>query len=327
MAARWPLSKIMVNIQKNIALASYTAFKIGGPAKYFSEAKSVDEIQELCLWAKKEKIPVVALGGGSNVLISDNGFDGLVIKIETKKLEISGELIYCDAGVPLAKLTTEAIKKDLTGLEWAIGIPGTAGGAINGNAGAFSKSISNNVEEVRVLDLNHLSFQGKIFKKNDCKFSYRSSVFKKNPNLIILSAVLRLQKGNKEEMQQLMKGFIKQRMESNPIIPATCGSAGCFFKNPEWPNEEDKKKLIEKFPALQKISDKPKISAGFLIESIGLKGKKAENAMISEKHANFIINGGNASADDIICLTDLIKEKIKKQYGLNLENEVRLIGF
>lgn len=314
----------MVNIQKNIALASYTTFKIGGPAKYFSEAKSVDEIQELCLWAKKEKIPVVALGGGSNVLISDKGFDGLVIKIKNQKLEIKGDLIYCEAGVPLAKLVTETIKKDLTGLEWAIGIPGTVGGAINSNAGAFSKSISESIKEVRVLDLSRLSFQGALFKKEDCKFEYRNSIFKKNSNLIILAGVFQLAKGNKKEMQAIIKEYVGQRMGSHPAGY----SAGCFFKNPSWPEkEEEKQKLMKKFPELVKFSQKPKISAGFLIESAGLKGKKTENAMISEKHANFIINGGNASADDIIRLTDLIKEKIKKQYGFNLENEVRLIGF
>lgn len=314
----------MVNIQKNIALASHTTFKIGGPAKYFSEAKSIDEIQELCLWAQKEKIPVAIIGGGSNVLVSDRGFDGLVIKIKNQKLEINDDLIYCEAGVPLAKLAAEAVKNELAGLEWAIGIPGTVGGAINGNAGAFSKSTSENVKEVRVLDLRRLSFQGEIFKKEDCKFEYRNSIFKKNSNLIILAGVFRLARGKKEEMRAVLKEYAGQRMGSQPAGY----SAGCFFKNPSWPGkEEERRELMKKFPELEKFSQRPKIGAGFLIESAGLRGKKTDNAMISEKHACFIINGGEARAENIIELASLAKEKVKKKYGINLEYEVQLIGF
>ncbi len=133
-------------------------------------------------------------------------------------------------------------------------------------------------------------------------------------------------------MQKTIKDFIKQRTESNPARPPAGGpageSAGCFFKNPGWPEDkEDKKNFIGKFPELEKFSAQPRISAGFLIESVGLKGKKIYNAMISEKHANFIINGGNANAKDIIELANLIREKVRKRYGIDLENEVQLLGF
>jgi UDP-N-acetylmuramate dehydrogenase len=326
----------MLNIRKNILLASYTTFKIGGLAKYFSEAKSPEEIKELCRWARPQRfrvanagaakenppaggVPILVLGGGSNVLISDRGFEGLVIKIENCKLKIGNCNIFVEAGVSLAKLVAESIKAELSGLEWAMGIPGTIGGAINGNSGAFGKSISEILEEASVFDVAESKI--KIFKNNGCKFSYRNSIFKRNQNLIILSAILRLKRGGKEKMQNLIKDYARQRMESNP----TGYSAGCFLKNMEWQEAGDKAELIRKFPELNKFSDKSKISAAFLIENLGLKGKKTGGAVVSEKHAAFIVNGGKATAEDVINLSDLIKQKVFERYGLNLEEEVVVI--
>ncbi|MFH0803599.1 MAG: UDP-N-acetylmuramate dehydrogenase [Candidatus Tagabacteria bacterium] len=309
----------MPNIQKNILLAPYTAFKIGGPAKYFSEAKNSEEIKEVCKYAKEKELPILVLGGGSNVLISDKGFNGLVIKVQSSKFKVQSSKIIAEAGMPLAKLVAEATKNNLTGLEWAIGIPGTIGGAINGNSGAFGKSMSERLEEANVFDIADSKI--KIFKNNDCKFSYRNSIFKHNQNLIILSAILRLKKGEKEKMQNLLKDYAKQRIESNPIGY----SAGCFFKNIEWQEVGDKAELIKKFPELNKFNDKPKISVGFLIEQAGLKGKKIGGAVVSEKHAAFIINSGKAAADDVINLSNLIKQKVSERYGLNLEEETVIV--
>ncbi len=309
----------MLNIQKNILLAPYTTFKIGGEARYFCEAENIGDIQELCKWAKNEKVSILVLGGGSNVLISDKGFGGLVIKIRSTKLEIRNSEIFAEAGISLSKIVAESINSGLSGLEWAIGIPGTIGGAINGNSGAFGKSISENLEEVSVFDIADSKI--KIFKNNDCKFSYRNSIFKHNQNLIILSAILRLKKGEKEKMQNLLKDYAKQRIESNPIGY----SAGCFFKNIEWQEAGNKEELIKKFPELNKFSEKPKIPAAFLIENLGLKGKKMSGALISEKHAAFIINSGKATADDVINLSNLIKQKVSERYGLNLEEEAVIV--
>ena len=322
----------MFKIQKNILLAPYTTFKIGGPAKYFSEANSTEEIKELCKWAKKEGVPVLALGGGSNVLISDKGFNGLVIKIQNSKFKIQKSKIIADAGVPLAKIVAEAADAGLSGLEWAIGIPGTIGGAINGNAGAFGKSIGELVEIVEALEINGHQIQNSEFKiqnyksklkikrlmNKDCGFGYRKSIFKRNPDLIILSAIIRLKNGSKEEMRKAIQKNARQKKESNPVG----FSAGCYFKNIGWEEIGIKKDLIAKFPELKKFADKPKISAGSLIENVGLKGKKIGGAVISEKHANFIINVGNAKAKDVINLANLVKEKVRKRYGFDLEDEV-----
>jgi len=330
----WPLSGrfffMTLNIQKNILLAPYTTFKIGGPAKYFSEAKSIDELRELCNWARLrgqaqgEGVQVLILGGGSNVLISDKGFDGLVIKVKFEDWRIENAEIFSEAGLPLAKLVLESAKKELSGLEWAMGIPGTVGGAINGNAGAFGKSMSETIKSVNVFDI--VKSETLVFNKEECGFGYRTSIFKGNKNFVILSAVLILKKGNKEEIQAMIKDFTLQRVASNPVGLPGGGSAGCFFINLGWEEAGDKEKIIAQFPELEQFSEKPKISAGFLIESVGLKEKKIGGAIVSEKHANFIINeGGKASAEEILILANLIKEKIRGRYGFDLKEEVVII--
>ncbi len=308
----------MLDIKKDVLLAPYTTFKIGGPAKYFAEACDAEEILELCNWAKKKSLLVFVLGGGSNVLISDKGFDGLVIKIENCKLKIENSSAKAEAGVPLAKLVMEAANAGLTGLEWAIGIPGTVGGAINGNAGAFGRATSEAAEEVEVFDI--LEHSVKTFKKEDCKFSYRNSFFKRNSDLIILSATFHLKKGDKEHIQKAIKDFTRQRIESNPVG----FSAGCFFRNPDR-KEIASKFEAGKFPELEQFQTKPKISAGFLVEQVGLKGQGIGGAVSSEKHANFILNKGGATAQDVISFTNLIKEKIRERYGFELEDEVVII--
>ncbi len=309
----------MTEIKENILLAPYTTFKIGGPAKYFSEAKNTEEILELCDWANKNRVPIFVLAGGSNVLIFDKGFNGLVIKIKNCKLEIENFSAKVEAGVSLAKLVSESIKTELSGLEWAMGIPGTIGGAINGNSGAFNKSMSDVVKEVEVLDIRTGSVQK--FRKDDCKFGYRKSVFKNNFDLITLSAVLELNKGGKEEIQKIIQEHTSQRVKSVP----SGYSAGCFFKNVEWGRAGNKKEIIRKFPELSQFENKPKISIGFLTEYLGLKGKAVGEAEVSEKHAGFIINRGGAAAEDVLDLAGLIKEKIRERYGFDLEEEVVIV--
>ena len=321
----------MLNIKKNIPLAPYTTFKIGGPAKFFAEAGGADEIKKLCEWAKENlfRLPagrqILILGGGSNILISDKGFGGLVIKVQNSKFKIQSSRIYAEAGVPLAKLVLESAKNNLTGLEWAIGIPGTVGGAINGNTGAFGKSIAGAVKYVDVLEIQDgKNKDPKIKKLNNekCGFGYRKSIFKRNPNLIILSAVFSLEKKEKEKVQAAIKDFSRQRAQSNT---AGC-SAGCFFKNPDWEEIGDKEAILSKFPELKQFSERPKISSGFLIEQVGLKGKKIGGAAVALKHANFILNNGFAKAKDVVALADLIKKKIRERYGIALEEEVAVIG-
>jgi len=291
-------------IQKNIPLAPYTTFKIGGPAKYFYVAKTEEDLIGVIKLAKKLKLPFFVLGGGSNLLVSDKGYEGLVINFQFSIFNFQKNKIVAGAGLPLGKLVNISMGKELTGLEWAAGIPGTVGGAIVGNAGAFGKSMGNIVKEVEALDFKTL--KRKKLKNKDCKFGYRDSIFKRKRNLIILSAIFQLRKGNKNEIQKKMKEYLNCRKSKQPL---NFPSAGSIFKNPSG------------------------FSAGELIEKCGLKGKKIGNVKISEKHANFFINLGNggnlpaARAKDVIKLIKLIKKKVKNKFKIDLEEEIQLLGF
>ena len=328
-----------VKIQENILLSKYTSFKIGGPAKYFCVVENVDEIQKALEFTKKNNLNIFILGGGSNLLISDNGFDGLVIRIMNQELRIKNNEVFIGSGLSLAKLVSESVKKNLTRLEWAAGIPGTVGGAIVNNAGAFGKCMEDVVKEVEVLEitpqpplsgglLNFPPDKGgwgvrRLINKQ-CHFSYRNSIFKKEKKYIILDAVLKLEKGDQEKSKKTIAEILESRREKQPLEHP---SAGSVFKNPVV-NDQHLDKLKKEFPELNKIVKNNTIPAGWMIEQIeGLKGKKAGGAMVSEKHCNFIINTGNAKAEDVVILISLIKQKVRNHFRIQLKEEIEYIGF
>lgn len=311
----------MINVQENITLAPYTTFKIGGPAKYFVEIKNKEELKEALEYALKNKLKVFILGGGSNILISDRGLDGLAIIFHNAGYRLEDEKIECESGMPLTKLVNLAAKNSLSGLEWAAGIPGTAGGAVRGNAGAFDGDIQNLVEKVKVLVMDADKVIEKDFSAKECEFDYRNSIFKRRNDLIVFSAIFRLKKGEGLEIQKRVDEIIKKR---NQMHPQGTASAGSFFINPIVKNPE----LLDKF---EKDSGKKfpnnMIPAGWLIQKAGLMGKRIGGAMVSEKHSNFIINTGNAKAEDVIMLMSLIKQKVRMKLGVQLMEEVKFLGF
>ena len=311
----------MLDIKKDVLLAPYVTFKIGGPARYFAETRDIEEIWEFCNWAKEKGVPIFVLGGGSNVLISDKGFDGLVIKILNSKFQILDSKIVADAGVPLAKLVLETAKSGLTGLEWAIGIPGTIGGAVCGNTGAYGHSISESVFKVKTNPINDPK-KIKEYSRKECGFVYRGSNFK-NANEVIIVVGLELSAGNKNDIQKTMKDILSERKDKIPPFP----SAGSFFKNYKLTNNYKEDPLIKKFPELAGKIRSGKIATAYLIEQCGLKGKRVGGAMIPEEHSNFIVNSGGATAEDVLALSEICKKKVKEKYDLDLEIEKRLIGF
>jgi len=291
------LSKILGSdrLKKNVSLASYTTFGIGGPAQLFYEAKTNKEITKAIKTVRKLKIPCFILGGGSNTLIADSGFPGLVTKIESQKIKVKNNTISAEAGVPLSKLVKVAQKYSLSGLECCVGIPGTVGGAVVGNAGAKDQWISQSIKSITILNKN-----GKIisFKKDYCQFGYRNSFFKKDPSKIILKTIFKLKKENPKIIKEKTRQFLEAR--SNQPKEK---SAGSIFKNP--------------------AND----SAGRLIDATGLRGKKVGNAQISPQHANFIINLNKAKAGDVLALIKLAQNSVKEKFGVKLELEIKLIGF
>lgn len=327
----------MINIQQNIPLAPYTTFKIGGPARFFVEVDDEETLIEALNYARENKLAVFVLGGGSNVLISDQGFNGLVIKfkVQSSKLKITDKklnLVECWAGENLARVVRFCVENSLTGLEWAAGIPGSIGGAVRGNAGSPRGCMGDIVESVRALDISDLKFS--IFELNACHFSYRDSVFKEKGNLIILSVTLKLNMGNKEEIEKMTREVIEKRNKSNYPNPKE-PSSGSFFKNPVVTN----KKLIAEFEKetglkvkdnevlYQSSTSEVKIPAGWLIDQAGFRGKKIGGVQVSEKHANFIVNRGNSKAEDVIILSSLIKQKVRREFDVQLQEEVQLVGF
>ena len=339
------LKEKLPEIQKEISLKNYTTYKIGGPAKYFFVAKTKEDLITAAKTAKNLKLPVFILGGGSNLLISDKGFNGLAIKIDISDIKfyphtkrdggvdrnikkdssrsgvgMKGNKIFAGAGVSLTKLAYISADKGLSGFEWAAGIPGTVGGAIYGNAHAFGTKISELVKEVQTLNLKDLKL--KNFTKKQCQFSLKNSIFKKNKNLVVISAVLELKKEDKNKIKNRIKEFLKHRIARHPM---NFPSAGSTFVNPVIKIKN--KKLLEKFPEIKEYNKKGAIPSGYLIEKSGLAGKKIGNAQISEKHCNFIINLGGAKSKDVSSLMNLARKKVKKIFGIELEPEIRLVGF
>lgn len=310
----------LTRVQKNILLKDYTTYKIGGLAKYFFIAKTKDDLINAVKAAKNFKLPVFILGGGSNLLISEKGFKGLVIKIDISDVIFQGNRIVVGAGKSLTKLAYLSSDKGLSGLEWSAGVPGTVGGAIYGHAQAFGTKISDAIESVESINLKTLEI--KTFTEKQCQFSLKNSVFKKDKNLVIVSAVLRLSSEGPQQVKNKIKEFLKYRKIHHPINFA---SAGSIFVNPEMTIKN--KKLLKKFPELKEYNQKEIIPAGYLIAKSGLAGKEIGNAQISEKHCNFIINLGGARAKDVLFLMNLAKKKVKKNFGISLEPEVQLVGF
>ncbi|OIP75145.1 MAG: UDP-N-acetylenolpyruvoylglucosamine reductase [Parcubacteria group bacterium CG2_30_36_18] len=332
------IQKLLPGLKKNVSLKNYTTFKIGGPAKYFFEAKKKEDLIGAVITAKKFKLPFFILGGGSNILVSDEGYNGLVIKCQMSNVKCQNQnsklkTIYAESGVRLSNLVQFSLEKSLAGLEWAVGIPGMVGGAILGNAGAFGRSMKDVIQKVEVFDTK--TGKVKIFKKKDCQFDYRNSIFKhansatlglrprgmrmrpcEYPNLIILSATLQLKKGNKLKIEKRIKEYLNYRKETQPL---NFPSAGSVFKNPKnfsagELGEEDKSSSLS-------------FAAARLIEECGLKGKRIGNVKISEKHANFIVNLGGGKAKDVKKLINLAKKKVKEKFGITLEEEICYLGF
>ncbi|MBI5071445.1 UDP-N-acetylmuramate dehydrogenase [Candidatus Falkowbacteria bacterium] len=317
--------KLGEGVLENEPLASHCTFKIGGPAKYFFIAKNSDEVVNATKVAMKLGIKFFVLSGGSNVLFADTGFDGLVVKVNSSWFMVHGAdcKIETDAGVKLAEVVKAAAENGLSGLEWAAGIPGTVGGAVRGNAGAYGHAMGESVESVEAIKVSSFKFQVSSYNKEECRFGYRDSIFKREGG-IILKVVLKLATGDKKKIKEEMNKILKARDGKIP----TDSSAGSFFKNVEVTDEivkTIKEYTHEDIPA--DFISRGKIPAAWLIEQCDLKGKQVGGAKVSEKHANFIVNAGGATAGDVVALASLVKTKVRNETGVQLNEEIEYVGF
>ena len=286
-------------IKYNEPMAKHTSFKIGGPAQCFINAESVEEIKQICKVASKNDINLTIIGNGSNLLVTDNGINGIVVKVNIKKfeLEFSNDdvSLIVGAGNKLGEIAQKLLRNEITGFEFAAGIPGTIGGAVRMNAGAYGKEMKDIVETVKCMD-----YDGNIYEKSskDLEFEYRKSMFAKN-KFIILEAKLKLQKGNAQYIKDKMLEFEQSRKQKQPLeFP----SAGSTFKR-----------------GTDFITAK-------LIDDAGLKGYRVGGAMVSTKHAGFVVNENNATAQDVLNLVKHIKQEVYKKFNKKIELEIQVIG-
>lgn len=286
------------NIYVNEPMRKHTSFKIGGPAECFIKIKTIEQLKDILKYVKKENIPLTIIGNGSNLLVSDAGIKGIVLKIEIEKLcqdiENGIVLLKVGSGIKLGALAQKCLKEEIAGFEFASGIPGTIGGAIRMNAGAHGSEMKDIVKTV-----TYMTRDGEIhtIKNEQAKFEYRKSLFTEK-NYIILETEMQLKKGDMEEIKEKMTEYATYRKEKQPI---EYPSAGSTFKR-----------------GTDFITAK-------LIDECGLKGYQIGGAQISEKHAGFIINKGNATAKDVINLMEYTKEQVYKKFGKKIEQEIEII--
>ncbi|MEK7655800.1 MAG: UDP-N-acetylmuramate dehydrogenase [Patescibacteria group bacterium] len=303
-------------------MSAHTSLKIGGPARVYSVASTNAGLLRMIETAEANAIPFVVIGGGSNLLVSDEGYDGVVIQAADRSCRVEGGRVIAAAGIPMGIVAHAAAEAGLAGFEWGVGVPGTIGGALYGNAGCFGGEMKDVVENVSVYDRK--SKHSAIYTNADCRFGYRDSRFKHEPHVII-ETTLRLTPGNREQSLALMSEIMQKRKASQPQGEF---SAGCLFKNFEYEDESALEKLRTRAEEIPEAMLKQKrISAGWLIDLLGLKGTKIGNAQISSTHGNFLVNLGGAKAQDVIALSSLVKMKVRDDLGILLEDEVQLMGY
>lgn len=304
-----------INFKENVSLKKFTTTKVGGKAKYFVVVKKENDFVKIFNLVKKYNVNYLIIGGGSNLLISDEVFKGIVILNRVIGISLEDEYVNVKSGTSLIKLVRYSVNKGLLGLEDLAGIPGTVGGGIYGNAGAYGKSVSDCLEKVKITDGNKTYW----LTKKDCIFSYRDSNFKKDKKLI-LEVRFKLTRGNKKVAKDKFDKVLEDRQKK---YKRGIYCPGSFFKNIE--AKDLSKFVLSKIPTEKIVYGK--IPAGFLLESVSAKGFKVGNIEVSEKHANFFINKGGGSAKDFYNLAMILKKKVFEKYGISLEPEVQVIGF
>lgn len=304
-----------MNIQENIPLKDYTTLGIGGPARYFVEVIAEEQLKKAIEFAEEHHTPHLIIAGGSNLLVNDTGFYGVVIKLSQTEINLEKDSkVRVLSGTSLQELVDFANEHGLAGIEKMTGIPGSVGGALYGNAGAYGQTISDKVIRIRVLE----NGQTRWMDKNECNFEYRESGFKGQKDIVILEAEFKFEEGQKEDLQNISAEILKKRLAKYPHGVRCPGS---FFKN--W--------FLADLPE-DVAADAPKdfygkVPAWYFLEKVGAKGAKRGKVRILESHANLIVNEGGGNADDFFKLAKEYKNKVKEKFNINLEPEVQLIGF
>lgn len=332
-----------IQIQEQVPLAPFTTMRVGGNACFFMRVSTVEELSEAVLWAREKGLPVFILGGGANTLVAQEGFSGLVIKIEIKGIAYEGNRVTASAGEWWDDVVRDVVAHDLWGIENLSLVPGTVGGAVVQNIGAYGVEARDTIFSVEALDIEKI--QIKTFLNSECEFGYRESIFKRDKNLIVLRATFELKKDaepniNYEDVKkyfeksrvsapsllQIREAIIAIRSAKMPVPPL--GTAGSFFKNPvvDMVMYETLKTQFSDIKANIQGDKTVKLSAAWLIDHVGgWRGYRKGDAGVHEKQALILVNYGNASADEIISLAREIKKDIKEKTNVMLEEEVEVL--
>jgi len=298
-------------VKLNESLAKHTTFKIGGSARFLVIVEDREKIIGLLNFLSTEGISYFILGGGSNLLFSDDNFDGVVLKIKNEKIKMQNGEVEVEAGAQLGAVLALTLKNNLTGMEWAAGVPGTIGGAVRGNAGAFGSDMAGNVDRVEVWR------DGEVvsLSKEECNFAYRSSGLKKDGS-IILRVWFKFPVGDRQEIMAKVQKNLLARQGKFPPFP----SAGCFFKNvklDKWPGKK------EDLPSI--FLERGTVPAGWLVEQSGCGSLSSGGAKVDASHCNFVVNVDKATQSDVLKLVEIVKEKVYNKFGVELEQEVEII--
>lgn len=310
------------NTIENEPMHKHTSFRIGGPARlYYVAASSEDAIHAFEV-AKELKIPTMTFGGGSNLLVSDDGYQGLLIQMANRALTIDGTRITVESGMITGLVARKSVDAGLTGFEWAIGVPGTIGGALYGDAGCYGGEMRDAVVSVDAYRLR--DGVRRTLSKEECQFGYRESVFKTEPHLI-LGCTLELKPSpDPVAGKQRMEDIMRQRKEKQPLEQS---SAGCAFKNFEFMDDGDIALLRREVEVPESMLKNKSLGAGWLVDQAGLLGQSVGQIEVSTKHGNFLVNKGQARAQDVVGLISLIKRKIRDEFGIEMHEEVQYVGF
>lgn len=285
------------NVKLDEPMKNHTSFKVGGPADILVTPVSVSQLSQILKLCKNKSVPVFVMGNGTNLIVRDKGIKGVVVKIfdNLNQFTVKDDIITAYAGILLSRVSTIAYENGLTGLEFACGIPGTLGGAVAMNAGAYGGEMKDVVVETEYMDKDG---EIRVVRDDGHQFGYRTSFIQKNSGIVIKTS-MKLKKGNKEEIKALMDDLTQRRQEKQPLeMP----SAGSIFKRPEG------------------------YFAGKLIEDCGLRGHRIGGAEVSQKHCGFIVNTGDAKAKDILDLIEYIRNTVKMKFGVDMQTEVRIVG-
>lgn len=314
--------KFDITFTEHVPLAPYSTWKIGGPARYFVIAHTQEDTIKALEFAKKRSLPVFILGGGSNILISDQGFDGLIIKMEVGKLVVEGNRITTGAGVAMGRLAAFSMQQNLAGLEWAVGIPGTVGGAVSGNSNCFGGSTGQHLKEALIMDTEGKS---RIVDKGYFNFSYDYSKLQ-DTHEALLEATFELEPVDAATMARIRQQVAQVAAERARHQPLGAKCAGSTFKAIV-PKPEIIPHLNRVLPAWRRGLRDGFLSAGYIIDhGLGLKGYVLDKMKISDLHANFFINLGGATAKNAQALIDFVKTTCKNKLGIALEEEIKYVG-